>query len=83
MVEPVRNRENAKHPGCRVLIALEPAGISWLALSERLTGCGDAVCLGPWQAVCHHRQTLPEGIRKTETTDADRVVDLLSSNDPA
>jgi transposase len=61
MFETILNREIAKNTCCRVLIAMEPSGISWLAFSERLTGCGDEVCLVNCQAVCHHRKTMQEG----------------------
>jgi transposase len=60
-----------------VLIAMEPSGISWLALSERLTGYGDEVCLVHCQAVCHHRKTMQEGTSKTDAKDAYSVFDLL------
>jgi hypothetical protein len=63
---------------CRgVLIAMEPSGISWLALYERRTGCGDEVCLVNCQAVCHHRKTMQEGTSKTDAKDAYSVFDLL------
>src|SRR5262249_40822523 len=55
MFETILNRERAKNTCCRVLIAMEPSGIYWLALYERLTGCGYEVCLVNCQAVCHNR----------------------------
>jgi len=60
----------------RLLIAMEPSGISWQALYERLNSCGYAVCLVHCQAVRHNRQTMPEGTRKTDEKDAARVCDL-------
>jgi transposase len=77
MFETVLNRERAKHTCCRVLMAMEPSGISWLALYERLTGCGYEVCVVNCQAVCHNRKTMQEGTSKTDAKDAYRVFDLL------
>jgi transposase len=77
MFETVLNREIAKHTCCRVLMAMEPSGIYWLALYERLTGCGYAVCLVTCQAVCHNRKTMQEGTSKTDAQDAYSVFDLL------
>jgi transposase len=77
MFETVLNRERAKNTCCRVLMAMEPSGISWLALYERLTGCGYEVCLGNWQAVCHNRKTMQEGTSQTDAKDAYSVFDLL------
>jgi transposase len=63
---------------CRhVRIAMEPSGISWQALYDRLQGCGDGVCLVHCQAVRNNRKTMQEGTRKTDEKDADRVFDLL------
>src|SRR5215469_437567 len=61
----------------RLLIAMEPSGISWQALYERLNSCGYAVCLVHCQAVRHNRQTMPEGTSKTDEKDAASVFDLL------
>ena len=35
----------------RILSAMAPSGLSWQALYERLTRCGDEVCLVHGQAV--------------------------------
>jgi transposase len=77
MFETVLNRARAKNMCCRVLIAMEPSGIYWLALYERLTGCAYEVCLVNCQAVCHNRKTMQEGPSKTDTKDAYSVFDLL------
>src|SRR5215510_20233 len=77
MFETILNRERAKNTCCRVLIAMEPSGIYWLALYERLTGCGYEVCLVNCQAVCHNRKTMQEGTSKTDAKDAYSVFDLL------
>jgi transposase len=61
----------------RLLIAMEPSGLSWPALDERLKSCGYAVCLVHCQAVRHNRQTMPEGTRKTDDKDAYSVFALL------
>jgi transposase len=60
----------------RILIALAPSGSYWQALDEQLNSCGYAVCLVHCQAVRHNRQTLPEGTRKTDATEAASVFDL-------
>jgi transposase len=77
MFETVLHRERAKNTCCRVLMAMEPSGLSWLALYARLTGCGYEVCLVNCQAVCHNRKTMQEGTSKTEAKAADSVFDLL------
>jgi hypothetical protein len=56
---------------------MEPSGISWQALYERLQGCGYGVCLAHGQAVRNPRKTLQEGNSKTDEKDAYRVFDLL------
>jgi transposase len=60
-----------------ILIALAPSGISWQALYEQLHSCGYAVCLVYCQAVRRHRQTMPDGTRKTDEKDAASVFDFL------
>jgi transposase len=77
MFETILNRARAKNTCCRVLIAMEPSGIYWLALYERLTGCGYEVCLVHCQAVCHNRKTMQEGTSKTDAKDAYSIFDLL------
>jgi Transposase len=54
----------------RTLIAMEPSGIYWQALYERLTSGGDEVCLGHGHAVRNNRQTRQDGTSKTEAKDA-------------
>jgi Transposase len=66
-----------KTSGRRPLLAMEPAGIYWQALYERLKSCGYGVCLGHCQAVRHNRQTMPGGTSKTDEKDASSVFDLL------
>jgi len=61
----------------RLLIAMEPSGIYWHALYERLQGCGYEVCLVHCQAVRNNRKTMQEGTSKTDETDAYSVFDLL------
>jgi transposase len=61
----------------RLLIAMEPSGIYWQALYERLKGCGYEVCLVHCQAVRNNRKTMQEGTSKTDEKDAYSVFDLL------
>ena len=61
----------------RVLIAMEPSGIYWFALYERLKACGYGVCLVNCQAVSNNRKTLPGGKSKTDKKDAHSIFDLL------
>jgi transposase len=74
--QPLRN--HLVKPRCpRLLIAMEPSGIYWQALSDRLQGCGDEVGLVHCPAVRNNRKTMPEGTRKTDATDASSVFALL------
>jgi transposase len=61
----------------RVLIAMEPSGIYWQALYERLKDSGYGVCLVHCQAVRNNRKTMPDGTRKTDEKDAYSIFDLL------
>jgi transposase len=61
----------------RLLIAMEPSGIYWQALYERLNSCGYGVCLVHCQAVCNNRKTMQDGTSKTDEKDAYSVFDLL------
>lgn len=61
----------------RSLIAMEPSGIYWQALYERLTNCGYEVCLVHCQAVRNNRKTMQDGTSKTDEKDAASVFDLL------
>jgi transposase len=71
-------RKQLEAPPCqRTLIAMEPSGISWHALYDRLRRCGYGVCLGNCQAVPHNRKTMHDGASKTDAQDAQAVCDLL------
>jgi transposase len=61
----------------RVLIAMEPSGIYWQALYDRLKNCGYGVCLVNCQAVRNNRKTMLDGISKTDEKDAHSIFDLL------
>jgi Transposase len=75
--EQTRKDPRVTNRGQRLLIAMEPSGIYWQALDERRNRCGSGVCLVHCQAVCHHRNTMQDGTRKTDEKDADSVFDLL------
>ena len=71
-------REHLVKNSCgRLLIAMEPSGIYWQGLYERLRSCGYDVCLVSCQAVHNNRKTMPETISKTDEKDAYSVFDLL------
>jgi transposase len=71
-------REHLTKNSCRrLLIAMEPSGIYWQGLYERLRSCGYDVCLVSCQAVRNNRKTMPETISKTDAKDAYSVFDLL------
>src|SRR5215831_12598092 len=59
-----------------ILSAMEPSGISWPALYERLHSCGYAVCLVHCHAGRNKRQTMPAGTSKTDAKDAASLFDL-------
>jgi transposase len=61
----------------RLLIAMEPSGIYWQGLYERLRSCGYDVCLVSCQAVRNNRKTMSETTSKTDEKDAYSVLDLL------
>lgn len=61
----------------RLLIAMEPSGIYWQALYERLKSCGYGVCLVHCQAVHNNRKTMQDGPSKTDEKDAYSIFDLL------
>ncbi len=67
----------AKNSGRRLLIAMEPSGIYWQGLYERLRSCGYNVCLVSCQAVRNNRKTMPETTSKTDAKYAYSVFDLL------
>jgi transposase len=60
----------------RILVAMEPSGIYWQALYERLKSGDYEVCLVHCQAVRNNRNTMPDGTRKTDEKDAASVFDL-------
>jgi transposase len=61
----------------RILIAMEPSGIYWQALYERLKSCDYEVCLVHCQAVRNNRKTMQDGTSKTDEKDAASIFDLL------
>jgi transposase len=61
----------------QMLIAMEPSGIYWQALYERLKSCGYGVCLVHCQAVRNNRKTMQDGTSKTDEKDAYSIFDLL------
>lgn len=71
-------RENiTKTKSRKVLIAMEPSGLYWYSLYDRLKKCGYGVCLSNCQAVKNNRQTMQGGISKTDKKDASSILDLL------
>jgi transposase len=60
-----------------ILIAMEPSGIYWQALYERLKSCGYEVCLVHCPAVRNNRKTMQDGTSKTDEKDAASVFDVL------
>jgi transposase len=66
-----------KHGRQHILIAMEPSGLYWQALYERLKSCGYEVCLVHCQAVRNNRKTMSDGTSKTDEKDAYSVFDLL------
>jgi transposase len=75
--EQTLKQQLVKKAGRHVLIAMEPSGIYWQALYDRLQRCGYGVCLVHCQAVRNNRKTMQEGTSKTDETDAYSVFDLL------
>jgi transposase len=61
----------------RLLSAMEPSGISWPGLYDRLRSCGYDVCLVSCQAVHNTRKTMQEATSNTEAKDAYSVLDWL------
>jgi transposase len=61
----------------RLLIAMEPSGIYWQGLYDRLRSCGYDVCLVSCQAVRNNRKTMQETTSKTDEKDAYSILDLL------
>lgn len=61
----------------RLLIAMEPSGIYWQGLYDRLQSCGYDVCRVSCQAVRNNRKTMQEATSKTDEKDAYSILDLL------
>lgn len=71
-------RESLRTTQCKqALIAMEPSGIYWLALYEKLKAAGFYVCLVNPQAVQNNRRTIQGGESKTDPKDAHAIFDLL------
>lgn len=66
-----------KHKCKRVLVAMEPSGLYWYSLYNRLKSCGYGVCLVDCKAVKNNRRTIQGGISKTDKKDAYSIFDLL------
>ena len=49
----------------RVLIGMEPSGLYWYGLYERLRSCGFGVCFVNCLAVKKNRRTMQDGVSKT------------------
>lgn len=77
LFEATLRKKIFRHECKRVLIAMEPSGIYWYALFERLKSCGYGVCLVNCRAVKNNRRTLQGGESKTDEKDAHSVFDLL------
>jgi transposase len=67
----------AKTKSHKVLIAMEPSGLYWYSLYNRLKKCGYGVCLVNCLAVKNNRRTMEGGISKTDKKDARSIFDLL------
>ncbi len=64
--------------GCsRSLIAMEPSGLYWQGLYNRLRQCGFNVCLVNCLAVRNNRRTMHDGLSKTDKKDAQSILDLV------
>jgi len=66
-----------RHKCKRVLIAMEPSGLYWYSLYNRLKSCGYGVCLVDCRAVKNNRKTFQAGASKTDKKDALSIFDLL------
>ncbi len=77
LFEQTLRQHLAKNSCHRLLIAMEPSGIYWQGLYERLRSCGYDACLASCQAVRNNRKTMPETTSKTDAKDAYSVLDLL------
>ena len=71
-------RTLCKRNACKqTLIGMEPSGLYWYGLYERLKKCGLGVCLVNCMAVKNNRKTLPDGSSKTDSKDAYSIHDLM------
>ena len=71
-------RTTMEMTGCsRSLIAMEPSGLYWQGLYNRLRQCGFNVCLVNCLAVRNNRRTMPDGLSKTDKKDAQSILDLV------
>jgi transposase len=71
-------RKNMFRNKCkRVLVAMEPSGLYWYALYNRLKSCGYGVSLVNCRAVKNNRRTMQDGESKTDKKDAYSIFDLL------
>jgi transposase len=66
-----------KHACKQVLVGMEPSGLYWYGLFERLKKCGLSACLVNCMAVKNNRKTLPDGASKTDPKDAHSIYDLM------
>ena len=74
-------RENMFRNKCkRVLIGMEPSGLYWYSLYNRLKSCGYGVCLVDCKAVKNNRKTFQDGSSKTDKKDALSIFDLLQQS---
>lgn len=72
-------RKMRKTAKCKqVLIGMEPSGLYWYGLYERLKKCGFSVCLANCMAVKNNRKTMHDGSSKTDPKDAHSIYDLLT-----
>ncbi len=75
--EQTLRKNISKTESRKVLVAMEPSGLYWYSLYDRIKKCGFGVCLVNCQAVKNNRQTMQGGISKTDRKDARSILDLL------
>lgn len=75
--EQTLRKNIAKTKSHKVLVAMEPSGLYWYSLYNRLKKCGFGVCLVNCLAVKNNRRTMEGGISKTDKKDARSILDLL------
>jgi len=72
-------RKMCKTAKCnQILVGMEPSGLYWYGLYERLKKCGFSVCLANCMAVKNNRKTMHDGSSKTDPKDAYSIYDLLT-----